>query len=275
MKSRLFIFTALLMAAALLVFGCQDSLTGSGSSTSTKDALFAKASMDLPYGGFDTSNEDATVLACYCPQEAPEEGEEGEDEDYEGPEGWFEGVWLDQSLMPAGECYGEFLPEENYFEGEWEIYDDEEWDGDQQWGDDQDCEDDEDEDFDEDRQWEDGEEEVLEFGFIEGEWKDNRFFGKWFNEVDDDDEEGLELGGYIFGIYGKNAEGEGIFYGKYVDANGNFLGLLFGQWGLDDEGEDCEDDEEEWNDDQDQQWEDDQQFDEEEDDDHEEDEDDK
>jgi hypothetical protein len=36
--------------------------------------------------------------------------------------------------------------------------------------------------------------------------------------------------GHLRGIWGVNCNGEKVFFGKYIGVNGEFLGLLSGQW---------------------------------------------
>jgi hypothetical protein len=43
------------------------------------------------------------------------------------------------------------------------------------------------------------------------------------------------IGGYLKGIYGLNAAGERVFFGKYIDRQGHFMGILRGTFGPPDE----------------------------------------
>lgn len=61
-------------------------------------------------------------------------------------------------------------------------------------------------------------------GFLAGKWSHGEFRGRWiglFGQVE----------GYVRGTYGVRSDGKKVFFGKYVDAEGNFKGRLRGVWG--------------------------------------------
>lgn len=66
-------------------------------------------------------------------------------------------------------------------------------------------------------------------GFLAGIWRDNPdtvggiFFGKWVSADG-------ELRGHLRGFYGVNSNGEHVFFGKYVDMSGRFRGILRGTY---------------------------------------------
>ena len=68
-------------------------------------------------------------------------------------------------------------------------------------------------------------------GFMSGRWRldpesgdgTGMFRGRWMNLMG-------SIRGHIMGRYGVNAEGEQVFFGKYIDRNGQFAGLLGGTW---------------------------------------------
>ncbi|MDZ7376768.1 MAG: hypothetical protein ONB13_09115, partial [candidate division KSB1 bacterium] len=66
-------------------------------------------------------------------------------------------------------------------------------------------------------------------GFVEGKWLKTRehggvFRGRWIDEI------GTRVG-HIKGIWGINRLGEKVFFGKYISLNGQFGGILAGNWG--------------------------------------------
>jgi hypothetical protein len=66
-------------------------------------------------------------------------------------------------------------------------------------------------------------------GFMRGEWYYRgadwgEFRGGW---ISDDG----EIAGHVVGIWGYDADGRNVLYGKYVDTDGNFMGLLRGTFG--------------------------------------------
>ena len=68
-------------------------------------------------------------------------------------------------------------------------------------------------------------------GFLRGQWdpipageSEGSFRGVWVGA------RGLAVG-LFHGIYGTNDAGEQVFYGKYIDEGGAFLGILRGTWG--------------------------------------------
>lgn len=70
-------------------------------------------------------------------------------------------------------------------------------------------------------------------GFLGGKFRKTRenggrFGGRWISETG-------QTKGYLFGVYGTRQNGERVMFGKYVAANGRFLGLLKGTWNPSDE----------------------------------------
>jgi hypothetical protein len=55
--------------------------------------------------------------------------------------------------------------------------------------------------------------------------KNGNFYGRWMTE------DGA-LRGHLRGHFGARPDGEMVFFGKYVDLNGHFGGLLRGVWGF-------------------------------------------
>jgi hypothetical protein len=68
-------------------------------------------------------------------------------------------------------------------------------------------------------------------GHLDGRWllnpsgKNGHFYGRWMTEDG-------ELGGHLRGHFGARPQGEKVLFGKYVDVNGQFRGLLRGVWGF-------------------------------------------
>lgn len=66
-------------------------------------------------------------------------------------------------------------------------------------------------------------------GFLRGEWRNRPerqggvFRGRWATADG-------QVKGFIKGIYGRNDAGEKVFYGKMIDDNGRFQGIVRGQW---------------------------------------------
>jgi hypothetical protein len=67
-------------------------------------------------------------------------------------------------------------------------------------------------------------------GFVGGAWlaprepgMDGHFQGRWVAADG-------SVAGNVRGIWGTNAKGEKVFFGKYVDRAGNFRGILRGSW---------------------------------------------
>ncbi|MCK4546311.1 MAG: hypothetical protein KAW17_02625 [Candidatus Eisenbacteria sp.] len=70
---------------------------------------------------------------------------------------------------------------------------------------------------------------LCKIGFMRGEWFRRgidwgEFRGGWIGEDE-------ELRGHIHGIWGYDADGRNVLFGKYVDIDGNFMGLLRGTFG--------------------------------------------
>jgi hypothetical protein len=61
-------------------------------------------------------------------------------------------------------------------------------------------------------------------GFLAGKWNDGMFRGRWCDA-------NHTTMGYLYGIYGVKSDGHKVFFGKYVDTDGKFIGILFGRWG--------------------------------------------
>lgn len=69
-------------------------------------------------------------------------------------------------------------------------------------------------------------------GFLGGHWSANadsagvggEFKGRWVSRNG-------ALAGHLMGRYGVNSNGRKVFFGKYIDANGKFEGMLRGTWG--------------------------------------------
>lgn len=66
-------------------------------------------------------------------------------------------------------------------------------------------------------------------GFVGGSWgwaEDDsvgHFAGRWVGVRG-------EVSGFLRGVYGQNDAGEKVFFGKYIDRNGNFQGFVRGHW---------------------------------------------
>ncbi len=72
-------------------------------------------------------------------------------------------------------------------------------------------------------------------GFLDGKWLRTRkhggiFKGRWINNI------GTRVG-HLRGIWGVNRVGEKVFFGKYVNLNGRFGGLVAGNWDYSDDSD--------------------------------------
>jgi hypothetical protein len=65
--------------------------------------------------------------------------------------------------------------------------------------------------------------DLVNAGVLVGRWNKGKFLGRWVNFDG-------SISGYLMGYYGIRKNGAKVFFGKYVDNQGKFKGLLRGIW---------------------------------------------